>query len=385
MNSAALSIKVIRTSAEFAELRVEWNRLLENSPAFSVCLTWEWLYTWWKNYGSREFELHILMILDGKKLVGIAPFVLQCCSYRHVFSFRALRFLGTGEPEWEGVVSEYLDVIAQVGEQAGVASAIWAHLLHLRQWDQILLNDVLTDSLVMTELRRLITGDRQSLKLDLVGIRYWIELPHSVDEYAKLLDTSVAKRIAYKRRKLDRAGLVVVSRVVVPSELETAFAELVRLHALRWASEGRKGAFASSRFTAFHRQLAETFLVQGMLNIELLSVDGENIAVLYNFRYGDTEYFYQGGFDIVAAGKYSPGLVAHVFAIESAIRTGLKRYDFMRGTPNSYKAEFGCVQAEMHDMILFGNTVKGRILSATRRFVRVLRRAREILRGMLAH
>ena len=385
MSSTPLSVKVVRSTTEFAALHCEWNALLENSPAFSVCLTWEWLYTWWNHYLTSEFELHILLLRDGDRLVGIAPFMLQSCYFRPAFHFRALRFLGTGEPEWEGVVSEYLDVIALVGEQSRVANTVWEYLHQSTMWDQILFNDLQRDSLVMTGLRQIIASDRFRSHLELVGMRYTVNLPPNVDGYSRLLDVSVAKRIAYKRRKLNRAGLVEVVSVAAQGELDHAFAELVRLHTLRWAREGKKGAFASNRFTAFHRQLAERLLPQGLVNIKLLSLNGANVAVLYNFRYRDTEYFYQGGFDINSAGKYSPGVVAHVLAIESAINAGLSRYDFMRGKPDSYKAEFGCAQASMHDMIVFGRTSKGRILATQQMVIRVLRWTKNSFRGLPRH
>ena len=204
-------------------MTLDWNQLLENSPAFSICLTWEWLFTWWNNFCTDEFELQILLLRDGDKLIGIAPFVLHTSNYLGLFPLCVLRFLGTGEPESESVVSEYLDVIAQSGEQSRVANALW---MHLRQsgtsglWDQIVLNDALVDSLVMTELRRSFTEGRSPSQLDCVGIRYWLDLPRNVDEYANLLDPGVARRFAYKRRKLERAGHVEFSRVTAESDLK---------------------------------------------------------------------------------------------------------------------------------------------------------------------
>src|SRR3989344_4699416 len=146
-------------------------------------------------------------------------------------------------------------------------------------------------------------------------------------------------------------------------ELDRAFGELIRLHMKRWMALGREGVFASSRFTGFHRRLAQILLPQGMLNLGFLSLDDVNIAVLYNLSYGGTEYFYQGGTDVERASKYSPGMIAHVYAIESAILGGLNRYDFMKGGTTSYKTEFGCEESPMHDMRVFARTIRGKILA----------------------
>ena len=100
-----------------------------------------------------------------------------------------------------------------------------------------------------------------------------------------------------------------------------------------------------------------------MLNLCFLSLDNMNIAALYNLRYAGTEYFYQGGADVELASKHSPGVIAHVYALEAAIGEKLDCYDFMKGGTDSYKTEFGCQESPMQDMRVFSNNLRGRILA----------------------
>ncbi len=379
-----LTVSVIDSSEGLGSLRGEWNRLLDESRSPSICLSWEWIHTWWEIYRDCGVALHVLCARDGDRLVGIAPFFLQ---HKMKFGFlrvRVLRFLGTGEPEWEEVASEYLDIIAHSGHEENVTRAVWAYLRRLGSWDQLIFNDVLPDSLIMTILRRLMIQDRLCVREYEVGIRYSVKLPQTWDAYLATLDSGAAKRLPYKRRKFERAGRVVEKTVSSVQEIESAFNELIRLHTARWTARGRPGVFASQRFTDYHMRLAKLLLPLGMLKIRLLSLGDVNVTVLYNLCYRGTEYFYQGGFDAVHASKYSPGLLAHVYAIADSIQSRLNQYDFMKGGTVSYKTEFGCAEQPMSDMQAFARTPSGRVLTLEAWGRQVLRPFKRMLKR-LAH
>ena len=358
-----LTIKVVTDASELEGLQGEWSRLLRDSRTASICLTWEWLYTWWEVFAEPAAELHVLLLRAEGRLVGIAPFIVMAHRERGLGKARTLRFLGTGEPEWEEAASEYIDIIASDGYEKPVAGHVWAYLQSRAcQWDQIVFNDVTEDSLVMTHLRSLLLQAGIRPWLDQIGTRYRIDLPSSWDAYLAMLDPGVRKRFQYKRRKLEKAGRVAEKHVTTPDELESAFNELVRLHTMRWTSRGRPGVFISDRFVSYHKRLVRRLLDRGMLNLRLLSLDDVVISAVYNLRYDGTDYFYQAGFDTGDAAKYSPGIVAHSYAIEDSIRQGLKRYDVMKGGLTSYKSEFGCQESPIHDMRITGHTARGRIL-----------------------
>lgn len=358
-----LTVSVIDSSEGLKSLRDEWDRLLGDFRSASICLSWEWLHTWWEIYRDSGVALHVVRVQDGDRLVGLAPFFLQDQTYLGFVRVRTLRFLGTGEPEWEEVASEYLDIMAVSGREEAVVHAVWAHLRDLDSWDQLVFNDVLDDSLIMKILYPLMVDDCLLVSSEEAGIRYAVDLPPTWDAYLGKLETGAAKRLPYKRRKFERSGHVSEKTVETAQDLEQAFDELVRLHTARWTARGSEGLFASARFTAYHKQLALSLLPRDMLRMRLLSLDGVNVAVLYNFRYRGTEYFYQGGFDATRAAKYSPGLLAHVYAIADSIQCRLERYDFMKGGTVSYKREYGCVEQQMHDLRVFARTLRGKLLA----------------------
>jgi hypothetical protein len=46
------------------KLSRNWNSLLVNSSSDTIFLTWEWIESWWKNYGSNR-PLFVLSAWDG--------------------------------------------------------------------------------------------------------------------------------------------------------------------------------------------------------------------------------------------------------------------------------------------------------------------------------
>lgn len=374
-----LEIVLVDSESGLTGLREEWRELLDDSIAASICLTWEWSTVWWQVFGKSEGVLHVLCVRDGHRLVGIAPFYVQTVFKYGIVPVRILRFLGTGECEEDEVASEYQDVIARKGMEQPVTRLVWSYLRTRFVADEFVFNDVLPESLVSSVWS--LSGQAASTCFDqFVGVRYSVELPGTWDAYLGMLDSGSAKRIPYKKRKFERAGKVELRTVDAVEHLDEAFDNLVRLHNVRWTARGKRGVFASSRFLDFHKRLARLLLPLDMLRFRFLYLDDVPVAALYNFLHRGTEYFYQGGFDSSSMAKYSPGVLAHVYAIADAIRTGTTRYDFMKGGVDSYKTEFGCGEQVMTDLFVIEATNSGRLLASERWAKQLLRRIRSAIR-----
>ena len=100
-------------------------------------------------------------------------------------------------------------------------------------------------------------------------------------------------------------------------------------------------------------------LGQGWLRFYQLKVADQIIAVLYAFRYSDTYYVYQIGFDPLWS-RYSPGrlLIAHV--IQEAIKEGTNVFDWLRGEQKFKFAWANNIRANYQ--LLFGKNFRGHLL-----------------------
>ena len=125
-----------------------WDALSQGVPF----RRWEWLESWWRNYGHdsgrlrRHFELFVLAAIgQDQSLLGIAPWYLE----RTTSQGRLVRFLGSGE-----TCSEYLSIMCRKGTEESVAIALadWltAHAIDVRnpdRWDVLKLGPIETDDL----------------------------------------------------------------------------------------------------------------------------------------------------------------------------------------------------------------------------------------------
>ena len=114
---------------------------------------------------------------------------------------------------------------------------------------------------------------------------------------------------------------------------------LMALHEKRWASRGRRGCFASERFTAFHRRIAPILLREGRLVLYSLTVGGTVVYAVYGFRDGPRVLGYQAGFDPGFHPRVSLGLVMFDRCLRQAVSEGAREWDFLRGE-EAYKAHW---------------------------------------------
>jgi len=374
-----LEVALFDSEERLVTLDVDWNRLASGSGS-CMSITWEWLHTWWSVYGRERCELRVVTVRRDGVLIGALPLV---CYVERMGMRRArvLRFLGTGEPEADEVVSEYIDMLAVPGCDAVVAAAISEYLVeHRHAWDVLVLKDLLADARVLQTLAPLLAARGCEIRRERAGARYWVALPDSFDAYVATLRDGDAKRLLYKRRKLQRAGEVDFRLADGEGGRAEAFEYLRQMHAARWSQRGRPGVFASKLFTQFHRTLLARLTGRGAARLYLLRLNQRPIAALYNLRCGSTEFFYQSGFD-VAEGRYSPGVVAHVMAIERAINDKVGVYDFMKDVDGSYKSAFGCRETPMHSVTVYSPTPAGRWLAGWARLKCGVRKIRQNIRA----
>ncbi len=329
-----LTVQLVQDTGEFGALREPWNELLTRSATDNVFLRWEWLWAWWTVYREPGDLLSIALVRRGPELVGIAPLYRRTRIRAGWLPVRVLMFLGT-HPGC--VTSEYMDLIYPSDTEAVVGAVVEAFARE-DGWDEMALQSVDTASRTLPALA---DAGRRVNGAWFVERRVecpYIKLPHTIEEFSKQCSPSLRYNIRRGRARLAGYRDVVFRRTTTPDELDADFAEMVRLHQRRWESRAQAGSFAAEPFARFHKAVMADMLRDGSLELRFLSIDGRNVAVLYNIKYKNKIYFYQSGLDTSFDRKLSPGLLLHSHSIEQAIADHLDEYDFlMQGDRDSYK------------------------------------------------
>lgn len=372
-----LVVRRIESTAEFAGLSAEWNRLLATSSAQSLFLTWDWLYTWWTHLrGDRK--LFVLTVRSGSELVAVAPLTLAPARLDRLVPFRSLEFLGAGT-----VGSDYLDLIAGCGWEAAAVDAIADHLTRERLMLQ--LGRVHRGSALAHRLAVPLAPLGWTSREAVTDVCPFIGLAgHTWESYLATLGSAHRYNFQRRLKNLHRRHDVELHRVTSEDERGPALARLVQLHEARWQPRGGSEAFCSPGLVSFHEEFTRRALAQGWLRLLELRLDGRPAASLYGFRYRDTFSFYQSGFDPAYA-KESVGLVTMGLAIRSAIEEGASEYDLLHGD-EIYKSQWAHRQRELARLEVYPPRLRGLLYQQAVTWGRTARRtARRLLCRLPAH
>jgi CelD/BcsL family acetyltransferase involved in cellulose biosynthesis len=334
------TIEKITARQDLDQLEGSWNTLLEESASNSLMLTWEWLTSWWDVFGQGR-ELYVLVVRDGKQIIGIAPLLVRAVQHYGVLPYRRLEFLASGEDEADEICSEYMDFIIRSGSECEVLSAVFEYLLKDEQsWDEMLLSDISERSPNLPLLEKLCDAYGIKHGITCKQVAFYLPLQQDWESFFNKLPKNLRRNIRRDRQvaKLGGGKLRLVDRI---EEFEENFEALIQLHQSRWTSLGKPGVFASEKFTRFHRLVAPKLLSRGWLKLFVLSLSGKPVSALYNFAYNNRMHYYQSGFIREGGQLCSPGVLLHSYAIEKAIKEGFSEYDFMKGEVSGYKTRWG--------------------------------------------
>jgi CelD/BcsL family acetyltransferase involved in cellulose biosynthesis len=333
----------MRTEIHFEEggfwaLKPEWNDLVRRSSSDTVFLTWEWQRTWWKHLGEGDLLLLGFRHGDDGRLVGIAPL------------FRTDDTMGRSILQMVGCrdVSDYLDLIAEAGQEGAVHEALLDYLAgDDLSWDLIDLCNIPQHSSTFTHLKEKAETRGYQTLVEVEDVCPIIPLPETWDEYLMSIDKKQRHEIRRKLRKAD----AIDSRFMVIGPGDDLQAEMQTFIELHQKSTPEKDQFMDPQMQGFFFDVAQVLQDRGWLQLTFVEMHGEKAATLLNFDYGDAILVYNSGYDPTELRHLSPGIVVTAHCIEHAISLGRRKFDFLRGD-EVYKYRFGAEDTEVRRLLV---------------------------------
>lgn len=306
----------------------DWERLLASSPSASNFLTHEWLGAWWRAFAPAA-RLRTLLFHDAAgQLVGLAPLYQDVISGPLGLRLRRLRLVGDGSSD-----SDNLDVLARPGHEQSCARALLGWLEGQAGWDFAELNTLPSDSATASWLVRGLKQRGWTHALH-TRPRLVVALPETWEAYCGQLSSKERGKLRYYTSRLERAYRLQIRKCADRGQLSQDLDFLVRLHQKRWTERGEGGTFSSPARRQFYEEVARLFLDRHWLEFWLLELDGRPAAAQFAFRYRDTAYVLQEGFDPEYS-KDSVGFVLRGHVLRQLIADGVRRYDFLEGSDPS--------------------------------------------------
>ena len=323
MLSSKLNIEKIQSIDVFSALGREWDALLSLSDESTFFLKWDWMFTWWKHFGSKEGLFILLIKKSSGELLGIAPFYIT--TKWQGLPIKALSYIGS-----DPISSEYLDIICAPEYKKDIADSIADFLSNQSfLWDCIALNDTLNNSVSYTLLQNKLSGCGFVSVNNGYQLCPYLKLPSSEQELLGKLSSPLRSTIKRKTKKMLKDGITFqyTSDVeIIDSHMNSLFS----LHQKCWNARGMPGTLKDESKKRFHLNIAENLLPKNDIRLYTLN-DRENIiAALYGFQYDGCIFYFQSGYDPEWS-KYSPGTLLMWMAMNHAIQEGAQVFDFLRG------------------------------------------------------
>lgn len=317
------TVRTVTDVRDWEALAGVWDGLLARSRADSPFLTFEWLRAWWDAFGGRD-DLHILVLVDGAEVVGLAPLYLRREKVLPGVVVPVLRLLG------DGAVAERRDLVVHPDREDEATTALAEALLADPAWASLRLEtlDATSRRWAMLEARLAEAG--LLVLSDLGDLCPYVPLPGTWQEFLEVPDRTFKRLIEKDARRAGRQhGLTTV--YPLPEEaVEPALERLIVLHLEAMRGLHVRSSLEDAAMLRFLRRVTRAFARRGWVALGAGSMDGEMVAVDYTILYGGRCYGFQRGCG--AAGR----------AIKAGNALMLDQVKYLLGTAS----EFDCLRGE---------------------------------------
>ncbi len=323
---------VVTSDEDFHSLQSDWNALHReaNGKPFQ---SFDWLFSWWRVYRDL-IRMQLLVVRDGDRLVGVAPFFVE---ERGKAGFRLRRLRMMGEYEVSGDY-EPLFLESALDGVVAAASTLLARLLREKVIDIADFHHFTPGSPFFTTLASHAESERLLIRReDRSAVHLVLRPPRDWRSYGLMLTRHDRQLRARNERLLFKNGaeLEALPGTNDPRVLE----DFIRLHSNAMAARSIGGHFVSKeRFGAFLKRLSDASGASLQTGWFFLKKGSQRFAALLAFYSNEYCCLYLTGRDSAhELSRYGPGIVLMNMVIRDAIGRGCRVVDLGEGgTPYKY-------------------------------------------------
>lgn len=322
-----VSVERLTTAEQFRMLEPAWDALALQNSVSSPQLTFSWLFTWWRWFGS-DTSLYILTARRGEQCVGIAPLFLRQDQAQE--GGRVVHFLGEGLSDYAGFLCMENDNDASRG--------LWRYLLdHEQDWDSIFLREIPEGAPDNAAALSLCSGTRFHAQSDrTVGCPF---LPVTCDAatYEKELSRNMRKNLRKAHDHAADTGLSLCFDTISaapPSLLD----EMEAIAQQRNSADAHRSPFLDGRGRGFVRDALPLLASHDHLRIFTARHGDRLVSYIICFSYRETLYDWISSYDPEYR-EFSVTTLLREQLFRYVHQSGYRVFDFMRGE-EFYKFEW---------------------------------------------
>jgi GNAT acetyltransferase-like protein len=340
-----LTHEVLDTAAAVLREQDCWNRLVDEWHRGNPLLSMEWHQLWLSHFARERLRVRYVKVMAGAMPVAYFPLLEEPGAFHHV-PVRYLRF-----PKSPAAVP-----ITNGAFRDAVQEYFCASVLPSLSWDVFLWNRLLGPEYLPQDSLLAAFGKCGYLAARWKDEGNWIYEGEQAGSQAYLSSLSHKTQNETRRmtKKLEAAGDFEI-RIVRGSDCAPAMSDYEQVQSRSWK--------APEEDPGYNRALVRVFSELGKLRLGFLLVAGRPVAAQIWLCGNGRGYFYSTVHDSEFK-AYSPGIFLMWQMIRNLMdQEGVTAFDCLRGD-DGYKKDWTGRRRELHNLVFFQGTMRGRALYA---------------------
>ena len=331
-----LSVNKIDNFSDLLPLKDQWNQVLQNSDSDNPFLTFEWLSSWWNNFGDNG-KLFVLLVKEEDRVIAIAPLMIVKMGV-----FKVLQFIGTGR-------SDYLDFIVAEKRQESLQSIFKYIYDSKKYWDIIYFRDILSNSPNLNFIKTAINDSKMAFGEIIGTIAPYMPINVNWENYLASKSSKFRNNMRRIEKKLEGAGdfKIACQNSITPEHVEA----MHNIEEHSWKTEAGSARLGDPIARKFFTEALEKFSSNNWLELWFLLLNQEPIAYSINFAYNNKIYNYNVAYKTEYRNLY-PGKALTVRTLENAFNRDMKEYDFLRGDED-YKSDWASDKRDLYYIAVY--------------------------------
>ena len=344
-------IQIVEDLDKFQKLETTWDGLLENQKYHIPFLCFDWFKVWLEHF-LKDNKLFILVVYDGNRVAGIAPFIIRHEKFRRIIPTKKIELIGN----FDSHIRNFILGNPSDGERSEILSALFDYLRDQhKNWDVIELESMPEEDPTYNTLKSIIAEHAfKNKEFTCFGDWYLDGINYSGDEYIKRRSKNTRSGVGKKRRRIERLGHLEFQVGTEKEKLDYYLSLYQEVRGKSWKHPELNRAFLNdARHMAAEKQC---------LKFGFLFFNNSPIATLFTIISNGTAYLMEVVYDKQYE-EFSPGEIIYAEFIKYLIDVDrITEIDQLRGD-EPYKKSWTPQRRERKGIQVFNSNFKGRFLS----------------------
>lgn len=365
-------IACFQDESVFYQIKDDWNRLAEQTHAYSVFMRHEWFEAAWQ-WLKNDCRMYLFIVYKDDIPIAIGPFANKITRKRHL-KIRVIQFLAIPD-------TQCCDILAAEEHRADAANAIVDLLYQLRgDWDHLDLRSLPCDSPTVNHLTSALESHSLAHSLASDGDNPGVSLNDDWNAYYSRRSRRLKKGNNWIANRIKRAGKSIELKWINwdsagQQPAQSALEDAVAISAKSW-KEQTALSLDNPGPNSFIRTLTEHAQKNGWLSLWIFYLDAVPVAMEYQIAYKGRIHALRSDYDPDFQ-DLSPGTYMNWKILEALFSSGLQCYQMGPGN-NPYKYRWAETFDALQRITAYSTTWRGNTLGFYEH--RLLPIARKIMR-----